>query len=153
MAEEIKVKNDTDDNYAPKPILFAEPVVDYIKDDLADPGEKSRELTGLKQNKRKRNESNPKNRSIVDDDSKALESIETDEKRVVTLERLIPKYFHMACDLCEYKFDSWLSAKDHYSQQHNVSRAYLKCCNNKKFIMRGQILHHVSWHIDPDAFT
>lgn len=154
--EETRVKKETDVNCAPYPTLFVEPFADEIEDDFPDLDEKSSEDTRIKSewSDDKRAERTHVEEQPMVDEPKATESTETDndEERNVELEKIVPQYFHMVCDLCGYKFDSWLTAKEHYLQQHNISRAYLKCCN-KKYIMRGRILHHVSWHIDPNAFT
>lgn len=162
--EDTKVRYETDKNCAPNSILFAEPSTAEMENDLSDPVEKSRLTEVIKSeysdeksigssglNSREQKRAYAEEQPMVDD-AKGTESSEPDEDRNAELEKIVPKYFHMACDLCDYKFASWLTAKEHYLQQHNIQRAYLKCCN-KKYIMRGRILHHVSWHIDPNAFT
>lgn len=136
---EMKVENDIDDNSVPNPVLFLDAKSDA---DI----EKMDCNYRPQQSEWKPQKTNPEEQPMVDDVN-AFESTNADH-----LEMKIPQYFHMVCDLCEYRFDSWLDAKEHYLQQHNISRAYLKCCN-KKYILRGRILHHVSWHIDPNAFT
>lgn len=163
VAVDTKREYGTEENCKPNPMLFVGPIADRIKDDFPDPiYKKSREDIKFECSDDKGVATTGLNPSIqirtyaaehpMVEKSKATELTEADEDRNIELEKIVPQYFHMACDLCEYKFDSWLTAKEHYLQQHNISRAYLKCCN-KKYIMRGRILHHVSWHIDPNAFT
>lgn len=162
---EMKWGNGMDDNNVSDTILFAEPLSEGMKDDFPDLSDISDEHKSTKWNngeslvsnrprpsKRKRRKTNEEQQQSNGDGENGSESMDVDEKRIADLERRIPEYFHMACDLCEFKFDSWMVAKEHYLHQHNISRAYLKCCN-KKYILRGRILHHVSWHIDPNAFT
>lgn len=57
----------------------------------------------------------------------------------------------LSCDFCETIFDSFGEAKRHYKAQHGTPNGYIKCCN-RHLITRADVVEHIEWHMNPDAF-
>lgn len=61
--------------------------------------------------------------------------------------------FDLSCDMCSAKdFTSFLEVKNHYLDEHQIKRGYIKsCCNNrKKLYLVNQVMDHVNYHLNPD---
>lgn len=74
-------------------------------------------------------------------------------KRAAKMEKedaQIREIFSMKCNICDgvnVQFETWLDARRHYREEHNMS-GYLVCCGNK-FTTRYLIMEHVLRHINP----
>lgn len=76
-----------------------------------------------------------------------------DKKETEDDEQLkIPPYFDMSCDLCNSAFDTFQEVKKHYRVKHKISKGYVKCCSNKKFYKRTNVIDHIKWHLNPNLF-
>lgn len=56
--------------------------------------------------------------------------------------------FDLTCDLCPQIFETLHAARNHYGSEHNNSKGYIKCCNNK-LSYRCEIVKHLYRHLDP----
>lgn len=63
----------------------------------------------------------------------------------------IREFYNLKCDLCSNKSDTFIEVRAHYRIEHKQRRGYLSCCN-RKFFYRGEILEHMHWHLNPEAF-
>lgn len=63
----------------------------------------------------------------------------------------IPDFFDMSCDLCSEICVSIEQARDHYLNEHNEPKGYIKCCKTKFFAV-GRVKEHIEFHINPDRF-
>lgn len=63
----------------------------------------------------------------------------------------IREFFKLDCELCLEKFSKFYEVSAHYRKVHSIRRGYVGCCN-KKFTRRTQLLEHMYWHTNPDAF-
>ncbi|XP_055325845.1 zinc finger protein 431-like [Sitodiplosis mosellana] len=69
----------------------------------------------------------------------------------VQVKRIMEEYFERKCSLCDTVLETLKIAKSHYSSEHNIHNAHMKCCGIK-LRTNTQVLDHIQWHIDPDAF-
>ncbi len=72
------------------------------------------------------------------------------------LDRQIRELFNMKCETCsDVEFETLKLARRHYRKVHE-KKGYIKCshqgCCDRKFINRGEILAHIRYHSDPDAY-
>ncbi|KAJ6641733.1 Transcription factor grauzone [Pseudolycoriella hygida] len=86
-----------------------------------------------------KSEKNPKS-------SDPKQSSKTDEE-----DAQIREYFTMSCEICSSPFKTYHNAKRHYRVVHKI-RGYLICSCGRKFIRRGGVLSHISFHLNPDEF-
>ncbi|XP_062553327.1 zinc finger protein 62 homolog [Armigeres subalbatus] len=66
-------------------------------------------------------------------------------------DQFLMKHFTLTCDLCGATSPTFPLLRDHFRSVHNRDDAYVLCCE-KRFIRRYDLLNHVRWHTDPDAF-
>lgn len=59
--------------------------------------------------------------------------------------------FDLNCDLCSQTFKTLHDARNHYANDHNNTKGYIKCCNTK-LSYRCEILHHLHRHIEPEKY-
>lgn len=79
-------------------------------------------------------------------------TINLDRKKCVDehLESMVSNYMDMACEICEYPFDSLATANGHYRKEHNKRGIIVKCC--QKRVDLYDIFEHIQYHLDPDIF-
>lgn len=63
---------------------------------------------------------------------------------------LIPEYFDMICEKCDYEFKSLSDACIHYKEKHKQTKATVKCCQRQ--IHALYIRDHILYHLNPDVF-
>lgn len=68
------------------------------------------------------------------------------------VKRIMEKYFDRKCDQCDAVLDSFSMAKSHYSSDHDIRTAYMKCCGIKMY-NNSLVLDHIQWHINSDIFS
>lgn len=90
-------------------------------------------------------------------EAETYESIEPAQKvksqhaqKMIEQDNRIREYFDMQCDFCEHRFLTFLEARAHYREVHNIT-GYLKCCGVKIF-RRGKLIEHINYHINPNEF-
>ena len=71
---------------------------------------------------------------------------------IVNLDEQITHYFKMSCDLCPTEFKTFMDAKTHYADAHQISKGYLSCCKQKLKNLTA-IKEHIYWHTNPEKFT
>lgn len=59
--------------------------------------------------------------------------------------------FDMTCDLCSETFTTLNDARSHYTNAHNNTKGYIKCCNTK-LTYRCEIVYHLYRHIEPEKY-
>lgn len=59
--------------------------------------------------------------------------------------------FDMTCDNCPASFESLNDARTHYANEHNNSKGYIKCCQNK-LTYRCEVVKHLYRHLEPNKF-
>lgn len=59
--------------------------------------------------------------------------------------------FDLSCDNCSTVFESLEEARNHYSNEHNNQKGYIKCCN-VKLTYRCEVVRHLCRHLDPNKF-
>lgn len=65
--------------------------------------------------------------------------------------QFMQKKFDMSCDKCNFEFESFKIAQEHYVVEHKIPRGYLKCCKGKLW-SETQAKEHIHWHLNPDIF-
>lgn len=64
--------------------------------------------------------------------------------------RLIPNYYDMKCELCNYEFKSLNQAYAHYRFKHDNAKIKLKCCSQR--ILSSDLRDHILYHMNPDLY-
>lgn len=67
------------------------------------------------------------------------------------IDRLIPNYVDMQCELCQYAFDTLSEARSHYRSKHKRHTHLVKCCQLRLKI-HGEIRDHIKFHLNPNQF-
>lgn len=63
----------------------------------------------------------------------------------------IRDFFNVECELCKEQFKTFCKLCVHYKQKHSIKNGFVSCCN-RKFQKRSELLQHIDWHVNPDAF-
>nr|XP_019933184.2 zinc finger protein Xfin-like isoform X2 [Aedes albopictus] len=72
-------------------------------------------------------------------------------KRNEEMDQYIRDHFTMTCELCNAIAPSFAQLSDHFLEFHPAEQPFVMCCN-KRFIRRYDLLYHVKWHVEPNAF-
>lgn len=64
--------------------------------------------------------------------------------------KLIPNYYDMKCELCNYEFKSLNQAYAHYRFKHENAKIKLKCCPQR--ILSSDLRDHILYHMNPDLY-
>lgn len=64
--------------------------------------------------------------------------------------RLVPNYFDMNCEKCNYKFTALHKVYSHYRDQHKQTEIHVKCCQRPIYAL--DIRDHILHHLNPDLF-
>lgn len=67
-----------------------------------------------------------------------------------TFMKLIPNYYDMKCELCNYEFKSLNKAYAHYRFEHDNAKIKLKCCPQR--ILSSDLRDHILYHMNPDLY-
>lgn len=67
------------------------------------------------------------------------------------IDRLIPNYMDMQCELCQYTFETLSEARSHYRSKHKRHTHLVKCCQLRLKI-HGEIRDHIKFHLNPNEF-
>lgn len=63
---------------------------------------------------------------------------------------LIPNYFDMICELCNFKFKSLNNVFRHYRYKHDNVKIKVKCCPER--IASSDLREHILHHLNPDLY-
>lgn len=118
-----------------------------ISDESFEPEQKKKKCVQIK-NKTSKSSAATKSSKRIEASTKKRMSHRLDPK---TSEEVIKKHIQMACNLCLYVGNTFADIVDHFKDNHENIKPFIRCCDKK--LTRGYcIAQHAYLHENPNSF-